>query len=327
MLFRPMCLLAVLLMSSPALAQENPLDQSGAGASTQRAGAPMFERIELLLAQREYKAAEKLAIKWLLANRRAPARDEGLMLVARALYGYGHRIRSFYYLDELLDTYPASPLYGDALRLQYRIADRFLEGYKRRLWGMAILGAEEEGIEMLFRIQNRAPGSPLAEQALLRTADFYYDDGQYDFAADAYGWYLRTYPRSPEVPRVKLRQAFSSLLQFRGIRFDPTPMIDARQQLRDVAANHPELAARENVAVVLERVDNAFAEKLYETADFYRRTREPRAAAYMYQALISTYPDSPRSVDAREQLDELPQWALAAPPPPGAGPASTQPIQ
>jgi outer membrane assembly lipoprotein YfiO len=327
MLFRWIVL--VLLTASPAAAaQRNALDRPRGEAATQRAASPIFERIELLLAQREYKAAEKLAIKWLLANRRSPVRDQGLMLVARALYGYGNRIRSFYYLDELLDTYPESPLYGDALRMQYRIADRFLEGYKRRLWGMAILGAEEEGIEMLFRIQNRAPGSPLAEQALLRTADFYYDDGQYDFAADAYGWYLRTYPRSPEVPRVKLRQAFSSLLQFRGIRFDPTPMIDARQQLRDVAANHPDLAERENVKVVLERVDDAFAEKLYETAGFYRRTREPRAAAYTYRQLISTYPESPRADDAREHLEELPQWALAEPPPPApAANVATQPAR
>jgi outer membrane protein assembly factor BamD (BamD/ComL family) len=338
---RPAYLLVLVLVAAPLAAQTQPsweLRRDGrwreAGtkvqpSATQRAAEPMLERVEILLDQRKYKEAEKQGIRWLLKNRRSPSRDRGLMLVARALYGYGNRIRSFYYLDELMDTYPDSPLYGDALRMQYRIAERYLEGYKRRLFGLPILGAQEEGIEMLFRIQNRAPGSPLAEQALLRTADFYYHDGQYDFAADAYGWYLRTYPRSPEVPRVKLRQAFSSLLQFRGIRFDPTPMIDARQQLRDVAANHPELAERENVAVVLERIDRALAEKLYETGDFYRRTREPRAAAYTFRQLIDTYPDSPRAADAREKLDDLPRWALAAPPPPArdASAATTMPAQ
>ena len=60
--------------------------------------------------------------------------------------------------------------------MQYRIADRFLDGYKRRFIGIAMFTAQEEAVEMLYRIQSRSPGSPLAEKAMLRTADFYFDD-------------------------------------------------------------------------------------------------------------------------------------------------------
>ena len=71
----------------------------------------------------------------------------------------------------------------------------------------------------MLRVQQRSPGSPLAERALLRTADWYYSSADYDLAHDAYGVYVKNYPRSPMVPQVKLRQAFSSLAQFRGVRF------------------------------------------------------------------------------------------------------------
>src|SRR5207253_4944771 len=121
-----------------------------------------------------------------------------------------------------------------ALQRQYEIADAYLGGYKRRFLGIALFGAEDEAVEMLYRIQQRSPGSPLAEKALLRTGDYYYKDSEFDFAADVYAVFVHSYPRSPEVPKVKLRQAFSYYAQFRGLKFDATPIIDARQQLVEV---------------------------------------------------------------------------------------------
>ena len=87
--------------------------------------------------------------------------------MADNLYRADDWIKSFYYLDELLDKYPESSLFYPALNLQYQIADGFLNGHLRKFLGMHILSAEEEAIEMLFRIQQRSPGSELAEKCLL----------------------------------------------------------------------------------------------------------------------------------------------------------------
>src|SRR5688500_16141693 len=109
MVLRATCVLALLLCACPAIAQTSwDLQRDGKWrqvatsqpSATQRAAEPMLERVEILLDQRKYKEAEKQGVKWLLANRKSASRDRGLMLVARALYGYGNRIRSFYYLDE-----------------------------------------------------------------------------------------------------------------------------------------------------------------------------------------------------------------------------------
>src|SRR5205814_9599212 len=60
-------------------------------------------------------------------------RDRGLFLMAEAQYRLGDRIKAFYYLDELLDTFPESPLFFTALNRQYDIADKYLTGAKRRV--------------------------------------------------------------------------------------------------------------------------------------------------------------------------------------------------
>lgn len=300
------------------------------GPTTEPAGVdPELAQIEQLVERKRNREAIRRLIKWFKTHPATdPVRDRALYLMAQALYQYGNRIKAFYYCDELMDEHPDSSLFYPALELQYKIADGYLDGYKRRFLGISMFHAYDEAVDMLFRIRQRSPGSPLAEQALLRTADFYYADGQYDLAADAYSWYAREYPRSPAIARVKLRQAFSNYAQFRGLRFDATPLIDARSQLAELIAANPDLAEEEGLPAVVSRIDRTFAEKLYWTADYYRRTKQPRAAVYTYRYLLEAYSHTPEASKARRALEKMPSWALDSPPPgkptpePGATPVS-----
>jgi outer membrane assembly lipoprotein YfiO len=276
---------------------------------------PEIEQIAQLIERKRNGEARRRLVAWFKRNPTSPVRDRALFLMAEALYQYGNRIKAFYYLDELEDEYPDSPLFFSALEKQYEIADSYLDGYKRRFLGIPMFHAYDEAVDMLFRVRQRSPGSPLAEKALLRTADFYYADSQYDLAADAYAWYAREYPRSPAIGRVKLRQAFANYAQFRGLRFDATPLVDARAQLAELIAANPDLAEEEGLPAVVGRIDHTFAEKLYWTGNFYRRTHEPRAAVYMYRYLLEAYPNTPEAAKAQQALDKMPSWALESPVP------------
>jgi outer membrane assembly lipoprotein YfiO len=204
--------------------------------------------------------------------------------------------------------------------MQYQIADRFLNGYKRRFCRIPMFHAYDEAVEMLFRIQHRAPGSQLAERALLRTANYYYHDGQYDFAADTYAAYLRSYPRSPITARVRLREAYSMYAQFRGPKFDATPAIDAREQLKELIAQYSELAKEEDLPALVDRIDHTLMQKLLVTGDFYRRTHQPLGAAYTYRYVLKAYPQSEEARQADVAIRALPQWAVAAAPDPAISP-------
>jgi len=278
---------------------------------------PELDRCQELIEQGHFHSAAKRLAAWFKRTHRSP--DRALMLMARALNGDGNGIKAFYYLDELMDEHPESPLFYKALQMQYDIANSYLNGRKVRFLGIPLLGADDEAIEMLYRIQQRSPGSELAEKSLLRTATYFYDDQQYDIAAEVYGAYIKSYPRSPLIPQAKWRQAISNLAQFRGVRFDPTPALDARTQLADIEAQYPELSKKERVPEYIKRIDNALARKLYVTADFYTRTHEPRAAAYTYEVLLRVYPGAPEAPAAREKLRALPKPKYG---PGGAGPAT-----
>jgi outer membrane assembly lipoprotein YfiO len=280
-----------------------------------------LDEVERLLEANQIHDAHQLISPWLKQNPNAADRDRGLFLLAEIYFAQDDRITAFYHLDELMDKYPASRFFGVALQKQYDIADAFLNGYKRRFLGLHILSAEDEAIEMLYRIQERSPGSAMAERALLRSADYYFRSSQFDLAADAYGAFAKSYSRSPDVSYVKLRQAFSYLAQFRGVRYDATPLLDARAKFTEVIAQFPDLAAEENLRDRIDRIDRTLAEKLYITADFYARTSKPKAAVYVYRYLIETYPATPAADDANRALARLPAYdkTEAPPPPPAEG--------
>ena len=328
--FRPAALALIGLAASVARGQE-PTTQPQPPAAEFRDGHwqpvrpaappvvasdPDLDHVQQLLDQKDGEAALVVGLRWVKGHgKTAPQRDRALYQIAQALIQTDDWVRAYYYLDELMDEYPSDPLYGSALEVQYHIADGFLNGHKVRALGLPILPADDEGVEILYRIQQRAPGSPLAERALIRTADYYYADGDYDLAQDAYDFYAKQYPRSDHVPQVKLRAAFAALARFRGPRFDATPMLDARTKLADFAVAYPALAAEENVPGILAKIDDELAVKLYLTADYYRRTGATDGAVYMYRYQLLTYPNGPHAGDAQAALAKMPAWALAQPSP------------
>lgn len=301
-------------------------DQLSAPATTQATTSPSADELlsgaERMVAAGQGKAGAMTAIQWLRGHpaKETPLRDRALFVVAQGFFIDGKRVDAFFYLDELMDEYPDSAYFQQALQKQYDIADEYLKGYQRVFIYWPILSAQDEALDMLFRVQQRAPGSLLAEKALLRSADWYYANSDFDLAADAYAAYERSYPRSPYLSRVRLRRAYSNLAQFRSTWHDPTPLMDARAQLMDLVTAYPELAEQEDIPGLMVRIDQAFAEKIYRAADFYRRTDVPKAAVYYYRYLLATFPQSPKASEAKQRLAQMPASALAqAGPRPGNG--------
>ena len=311
-LIAPALLLALAATAAPAVGQQKTFELRGnafadvtARRPAARPDAPELDAVRSLVDRRQFGRAKKRAVAWLLARPKDPNRDRALLLASDALYGRGDRIRAFYYLDELMDENPSSPLFDTALQRQYRIADSFLNGYKQRFLLLPVLGGDSEAIEMLYRVRERAPGSPIAERSLRRTADYYYDDGQFDLAADTYGAFARAYPRSPDASDVRLRQAYSNLALFRGGKYDATPAVEGKAQIAQLAAADPALAEQRDLPELIVRIDRALAQKTLRRAEFYRRTGEPLASAALYRQVRARYPDLPESGRAAERLASL----------------------
>ena len=268
-----------------------------------------LDEIEQLIAAGKARAAKPRIIQWIKANQAAPDRDRGLFLLSEMYNRTGDKIRAYYHLDELMDYYPESRLFYPALEKQFAIADRFLAGYKRRFLGIPFLTADDEGVEILFRIQERAPGSPIAERSLLRTADHYYDD----VAVRPRRRRLRRLrAQLPAEPRGAARAAAA------GVRVaGAVPRAAVRRHAGDrrqgAARGHPGGVpgagrAGERRATCWSGSTGSWPRGCAQTADFYRRTNEPQAAAYNWRYLVENFPETGEADRAQAQLARLPAW-------------------
>ena len=127
---------------------------------------PMLDQAEQLLVQHDPKTAKKILLAWEKVNKHSPVRDRCIFLFSEVFFQQDDRIKSFFFCDELMDEYPESKLFQAALQKQFDIAYDYLNGYKDTFLGMRILDMGTEGVQMMWRIQQRSPGSPLAEKGL-----------------------------------------------------------------------------------------------------------------------------------------------------------------
>ena len=91
------------------------------------------------------------------------------MLVEAHLLRGDARVLEKDYFDALFDyewvirMYPASEQFITALEREFKVAEIFAGGTKRKLFGLRLISAYGEAEEIFIRIQERLPGSDLGE--------------------------------------------------------------------------------------------------------------------------------------------------------------------
>jgi outer membrane assembly lipoprotein YfiO len=252
------------------------------------------------------------AKKWIKAHAAHPLMPEVLVLQGDAEVKRGNKYRALFSYENMLNNYPTSDLYPGVLEREFYIADAFLNGYKRKLLGLRILPVNEDAITLLDRIQDRQRGSPLAERAGIRVADYYYAKGRFPEAVDAYSDFLRRYPYSQYVRKAEIRRAEASLANFRGVKFDATPLLDGQQRLQAIGQAYPQTAEHLQVPALTDRIYQLEGIKELEIARYYWRAGRKHAAGYYYQRVIDNWPDTQAAQDAQKELSKrLPKMAAA----------------
>lgn len=258
--------------------------------------------IRQAIADKQGKQAVALADQWIKRYPNHPMLPEAYLLRGDAKIVNRDYFLALFDYEFLLRAYPSSPQFEVALEREFHIAQAFDGGMKRRLWGMRILPADGEAEELYIRIQERSPGSKIAEKAGIALADFYYRRSDMPMAAEAYGLFLQNYPESQWREHAMLRQIMANLARFKGPKFDMTGLIEAQTRLQDYQAAYPAAAEQVGVASLLIRIDESMAERHFLVAQWYDDQDKPVSAIYMYKRVIQ---DHPRSAAARKALARL----------------------
>lgn len=258
--------------------------------------------IRKLLRDKEPRKALKSAERFLSTYPNSADREEAMLLGGQAEMGRGRYYQAFEWFEKLLAEFPAGRYYEWALTREFEVAEAFLAGKKRVVLKVFRMPAVDDGLEILLRIAEHAPGTAMAEKALMRIAEHHNSRGEYIRAVEAYDRFVEMFPKSEQAGYAALQAARASLAQFKGVEYDDTPLLEAEQRFRSFSEKYPAEADRENVSETLRHISETRASKLYATGDYYRRSGRSRSAAYYYRLVMKEFPETDWAARAEETL-------------------------
>lgn len=248
--------------------------------------------------------ARSLVDAWFEANPdpRGPLVPEALLLRGDAYLADDNEHEALRDYERVAREFSGTDALPVALERQLRVANLYLGGLRVRMWGLFRI---DSGVplaeEIIIRINERLPGSRLAEQALLDLADYYYTARELRQAGEAYEIFLRLYPRSDKRELAMQRRLYANIARFKGPRYDASVLADARAQIEDFSAEFPAQARDKGLDdALVARIDESLAAEMLEVARWYLRTDDPVSARLTLNRLVRRHPRTLAALEAAE---------------------------
>jgi tetratricopeptide (TPR) repeat protein len=296
-------LLATLLLSSwgtAAWSQTQELTLDGQEWATTAEPLPgsdeaVMAQVRQLIVDGRPGQAYKQIDDWLDANQatRNPLLARAYLLRGDARTARGNEFKALYDYETVINDFPSDSAFVDALERELDIGKQYLHGLRRKWLGIRIESAKPLGTELLMRVQERLPGSKLAEEAAIELADFFYREGELDLAAQMYDILLRNFPQTRHRQHAMERRIFSNVGQFKGPRYSASGLVEARALIDDYVSRFPAEASQSGIGDALAaRIDDSAAAQMLTTARWYLKRNDPVSARLTLNRLLLKHPNT-----------------------------------
>jgi len=257
--------------------------------------------------QKDYKVASRAARRvvriWPLSDYAPKAQ----YLLARCLEATGKDEAAFNAYQHLIEKYPRTDQYNDALWRQYEISGRFLDGEWFKLWGLVpFFPSMDKTADMYEKIVKGGPYSDVAPHAQLRIGAAREKQKNYPDAVKAYGLAADRYHDQPEIAADALyRVALAYQKQAATAEYDQNTAAQAIAAYTDFMTLYPD---DKRVADAQKAITSLKAEQVrgnFEIAKFYDKIKKWNGAVVYYNEVLQLDPNSPYATQARERIETL----------------------
>jgi outer membrane assembly lipoprotein YfiO len=234
---------------------------------------------------------------------------EAQYLLARSYEELGHDERAFKEYQKMFTQYPKSDKLKDALKRQYQIGLRFLNGQRFRLWGrIPFLPSMEKTAGLFDNIVKSGPYSEVAPQAQLRIGAAYEKDKNFPEAVAAYERAADRYHDRPVIAADALyRAGISYQKQASTAEYDQGSAGQAIAMFNDLIALFPEDKRLPEVKRIIASLKQEQARGNFKIAEFYAKQKKWNGALVYYNEVLLTGPTTPYAQTARERIDQIKQ--------------------
>ncbi|MFY0697063.1 MAG: outer membrane protein assembly factor BamD [Balneola sp.] len=172
-------------------------------------------------------------------------------------------------------------------------------------------GSYGDAAEIFETVTRVGRGSEYAQEAQYFLAESYFNQERYILAEAEYNRFITFYPRDSKRQEVDYKKALSIYHQSPRYRLDQSATRRAIEEFQLFNSRYPDSRFVTESAGKINELREKLARKYYESAQFYSRTDQYKAATIYYDLVIDRYPESKWAETALlNQIDTYNEYAV-----------------
>jgi len=203
--------------------------------------------------------------------------------------------------QRLIDKYPFSERIQEANEREYKIAEAFMSGKKRKALGVA-LPVENPAIEIFTKVIENSTYGPLAPKAQYKLGLILKGLMRYYEAEEAFNKVVTNYPESEWVEPAKFQIASSRASLSRSSDYDMAAAEEAKKKFEDFVKEHPDAVLSEDAENNIKQLREKEAQASFNVGKFYEKQAAYEAARIYYTDTVNNYSGSVWAEKAQERL-------------------------
>ena len=205
----------------------------------------------------------------------------------------------------LVERYPNSPHFDEAIEAQFRIGEMYLSGKKIKLLGIPLVTSMDRAVEIFAAIVRTAPFGRYTARAQFDIGLARQKQHANDAAIQAYQAVIDKFPSDAIAADAQYQIAYIWYEAARLGTNDQAATEKARNGFEDFLFRYPKsekaAQAREN----LEHLQQKSTGDAMKVAKFYDKKKAYRAAVIYYNEVIQEHPGSAASSEAQRRVDQI----------------------
>jgi outer membrane protein assembly factor BamD len=206
---------------------------------------------------------------------------------------------------QLVERYPSSPHFDDAIEGQFRVGEIYLNGKKLKVLGIPIASALDRAVTIFANVVRTAPYGRYTARAQFNIGLAREKQGANDAAIQAYQAVVDKFPDEPIAVDAQYQIGYIWFTAAQLGTHDAAATGNAKTAFQDFLFHYPKSEKAAQARKNLDILEHKQTNNSFKVAKFYDKQKYYRAAVIYYNEVIRQQPGSEESNEAKKRIDQL----------------------
>ena len=211
---------------------------------------------------------------------------------------------AFLAYQKVIDKYPFSSRIDEVIEKEFRIAEKFMQGEKRKALGIN-LPVENPAIEIFRKVVNNSSFGRWAPEAQYKLGLLLKSQSRFYEAEEEFSKVIKNYPKSEWVTAAEFQVASCRASIAPDPDYNQEAMREAKESFEDFILSHPDAELSQEAERNIRQLKEKEAQGYFDAAEFYEKQKAYNAAKIYYNIVIDDYPKTQWAAQAFSKLQEL----------------------